>query len=111
MRKPNFTDKARAIIGNPPKLENLDDFLNENSKDENQYKKEEKALLENDIETSSVEEDTDNSITNQNKISREEFRFSYQLSERLRLAAFSSRKNKTQIVKEALESYLKNHGF
>lgn len=111
MKKPNFTDKARSIIRNTSKIENLDDFLSENVKDQAFYPKESNNLLNMENVQGKTSLQTDHSAKNQVRISREEFRFSSQLAERLRFAAFSLRKNKTQIIKEALETYLKKNGF
>lgn len=113
MKKPNFADKTKAIIGKTPKIENLNDFLGESSDSispKNHADTKEVEIFNKKVNEIELEEKIQPSISGQ-KISREEFRLNYELAERLRFAAFSIKKNKTLIVKEALEEYLDKMGF
>ena len=53
---------------------------------------------------------TDN-IAAGKKTEREEFRFEFELAERLRRCAFETRRKKTEITREALDRYLSEQGF
>lgn len=110
-KRPNFTEKTRSIINKTAKIENLGDFLSENVVSPLKDKNNDNISLISPHLKSNTSSEEQHFSEIENKISREEFRLNHQLAERLRLASFSLRKNKTQIVKEALETYLEKIGF
>jgi hypothetical protein len=102
-KRKDFAVKARHIVGGTaiPKPQSLQDFLDDEGK-----------TVNTENRTSTVREavNTDNTAAGK-KTEREEFRFEFELAERLRRCAFETRRKKTDIAREALDRYLSEQGF
>jgi hypothetical protein len=95
MPKPNFSQKAQAIIDKTNQPKNLEDFLSDDK---------------NEASNLTKKDETDDEIKLKRFV-REECRFPEELSERLRFAAYKLHKKKLHIIQEALSKHLKKLGF
>lgn len=87
-KKPDLSNRLNKLIRNKDYPENIEDFLSEKSS-----------------QPVTISEEAEKKIV----YKREEFRFTKEFSEQLRLVSFSLQKKKTEVVQEALSEYFKKH--
>ena len=115
----DFAAKARTIVGGASRPTSLQDFLEEDPpvNTENRTSTESRTEKVRNTENTALRtEEVRKTVNTANspdatRLEREEFRFDSALAERLRRCAFETRRKKTAIVREALDKYLRGHGF
>jgi hypothetical protein len=95
-KKPDLSKRINNLIRNKEYPLNIEDFLSEGSSQQVARSDESDVIISGPIEEKQT-------------YKREEFRFTKEFSEKLRLVSFSLKKKKTEVVQEALSDYFTKH--
>jgi hypothetical protein len=106
-KKGKFAGKGKAILGTN-KPSGIADFL-DNQEDRESRKNEDAASrITGQPQSRTTEDASKNTL---NKTARGEYRFPEELSEKIRQYAFDKRRNKTDVVIQALEEFFSREGY